>query len=123
MPNDETIQSCNTSKQNLPTLNKQARKAHVFGDLNNNLLSVGQLCGAGYNVKFDKHKATMHNNTEIVLTAKHDHSNGLWRSPLTNNIGTTAHFNHSQTNVMDTKCYLQRYTKNKKSPTACCNNV
>jgi hypothetical protein len=96
---------------------------HVFGDLNNNLLSVGQLCDAGCDVKFDTHKATVHAKTEIVLTAKCDHSNGLWRAPLTNNIVTTAHCNHTQTNVMDTKCYLQRYTKNNKSPTACCNNV
>jgi hypothetical protein len=113
MPNYETIQSCNTAKLNLPTLNAQARKMHVFGDPNNNLLSLGQLYDAGYDVKFDKHKAMVHNNAEIVLTEKHDDSNGLWRSPLTNNIsktnniGTTAHCNHAHSNVMNTKCYLQ----------------
>jgi hypothetical protein len=59
MANDETLQSCNTAKLNLSTMKEQARKSHVFGDLNNNLLSVGQLCDSGYDVKFDKHKATV----------------------------------------------------------------
>jgi hypothetical protein len=129
MPNDEKIQSCNTAKLNLPALKDRARKSHFFGDLNNNLLSVGQLYDAGYNVRFDKHKATVHNNAEIFLTAKCGHSHGLWRSPLTdniaktNNIETTAHCNNAQIHVMSTKCYLQRHTKNDKSPTVCSNNV
>jgi hypothetical protein len=71
MPNNETILSCNKAKLNLPMLNEQARKAHLK-------LSVGQLCDAGYDVKFNKHKATVHNNNNIVLTV-----NGLWRPPLT----------------------------------------
>jgi hypothetical protein len=97
IPNNETILSCNTAKLNLPMLNEQARKAHVFEDLNKKLLSVGQLCDAGYDVKFTKHKATVHINNNIGLTAKRDHTNGLWRSPLTeytskiNNVGTTTH--------------------------------
>jgi hypothetical protein len=101
MPNNKTILACNTSKLNLPMLNEQARKAHVFGDLNNNILLVGQLCDAGYDVKFTKHKATLHNNNNIVLTTKRDHTNGQWRSPLTeytskiNNLGATSHCNHA----------------------------
>jgi hypothetical protein len=129
MPNDETIMSCNTVKLNLPMLNKQARKAHVFRELNNNLLSVGQLCDAGYNVKFDKQKATVHNKNEILFTAKCDHSNGLWRLPLTdctaNIINTTnaPQCNHAKIHKSNTKRYLQRYTAVNKSITAFCNNV
>jgi hypothetical protein len=88
MPNDETNISCNTAKLNLPTLNEQARKAHVFEDLNNNLIYVGQLCSIGYNVNFDKHKAT--NGTQ-KYTTKCDHSNGLWRAPLADH---TYNFQH-----------------------------
>jgi hypothetical protein len=129
MLNNETILSCNTAKLNLPILNEQARKAHVFEDLNKNLLSVGQLCDAEYDVKFTKHKEILHSNNNIVLTAKRDHTNGLWRSPLTeytrkiNNLGTTAHCNHSQNHCNNTNSYLQRYTKVEKSHTACCNNL
>jgi hypothetical protein len=56
-------------------LNEQARKAHVFENLNNNLISVGQLCDVRYNSKFTKHKATVHSNNNIVPTAKRDHTN------------------------------------------------
>jgi hypothetical protein len=93
MPNNETILSCNTAKINLQMLNEQAMKVHVFEDLNNNLLSVGQLFDAGYDVKFNKYKATLHNSNNIFLSAKRDHTNGLWRSTLTeytskiNNVG------------------------------------
>jgi hypothetical protein len=129
MPNNEMILSCNTAKLNLPMLNEQERKVHVFRDLNNNLLSVGQLCDARYDVKFTKHKATVHNNNNILLTAKRDHTNGLWRSPLTeytskiNNVGTTAHCNHTQNHRNNTNSYLQQHTKLDKSHTACFNNV
>jgi hypothetical protein len=117
MPNNEKILSCNTAKLNLPMLNEQTRKAHVFGDLNNNLLSVGQLYDDGYDVKFNKHKAPVHYSNNIVLTAKRDHTNGLWRSPLTeytikiNNVGMTAHCNHAQNHRNNTNIYLQRHTK------------
>jgi hypothetical protein len=129
MPNNKKILSCNTVKLNLPMINEQARKAYVFGDLNNNLLSVGQLCVTGYDVKFTKHKATVHNNTNIVLTEKRDHTNGLWRSPLAdytikiNNVGMTSHCNHAQNHPNNTNSYLQRYTKVHKSHAACCKNV
>jgi hypothetical protein len=123
MPNNETILSYNSAKLNLPMPNEQARKAHAFGDLNNNLLSVGQLCDAGYDVKFTK-QGNRHNNNNIVLTAKRDHTNGMWRSPLTgytikiNNVGTTPPCNHAQNHRNNTNSYLQRYMKVDKSHTA-----
>jgi hypothetical protein len=83
MPNNETILSYNTAKLHLPTLNAQARKSHVFKGLNNNLLYVGQLCDAGYNVNLE---ATVHEKSNIIITAKRDHSNGLWRAPLTDHM-------------------------------------
>jgi hypothetical protein len=129
MPNNETILSCNTAKLHLPTLNEQARKAHVFEDLHNNLISVGQLCDAGYNINFNKHKAAVHENTNVVITAKRDHSNGLWRAPIMdhmlkhNNVQPMAHCIHAQTSTNYIKCYLQWYETKNKSFTVCCQNV
>jgi hypothetical protein len=82
MPKNVTIFSCNTAKLNMPTLIEQARKGHVSEALNNNLLSAGKLCDAGYHVNLEKHKATVHENDSIIITAKHDHSNRFLCAPL-----------------------------------------
>jgi hypothetical protein len=78
MPNNEKNLSYNTATLNVPTLNEQARNVHVCGDLNNKLLSVGQLCNDWYNVNFNKHKTTVHDNANVILVAKRDFSNGVW---------------------------------------------
>jgi hypothetical protein len=129
IPNDETILYCNTAKLHLPTLNEQSRESHVSKDLNNNLLLVGQLCDDGYNIKFNKHKATVHKKSNIILTAKRDHSNGLWSAPLTdhtpehNNVQPTAQCILAQSSTTSTKCYLRQYDNKNKSYMVCCHNI
>jgi hypothetical protein len=87
LPNNATIKSSGTGTLCLPELNEAANKINTFNNLNENLMSVGQLCDAGYDVQFDKDKAIVNNKENIIFTAPRYHKNGLWRAPLvtTNN--------------------------------------
>jgi hypothetical protein len=81
LPNGPTMESSHTSDLDIPELNADASKAHVFpGMANHSLLSVGQLCDEGYIFTF-KHAAVticVHDNCQI-LSGPRDLNTGLWR--------------------------------------------
>jgi hypothetical protein len=69
----------------IPELNAAASKAHVFpGMANHSLLSVGQLCDAGYIVTFKQALVTICDSEKSqILSGARDLNTGLWRINLT----------------------------------------
>jgi hypothetical protein len=121
-PNNATIKSSGTGTLCLPELNLAATKNHTFNNLNKNLMSVGQLCDAGYDVHFDKDKAIVNNKENIILTAPRDHKNGLWQAPLvtTNNEMRKATCNMTTHHDNTTSTYLRKHDN---INSAYCSNV
>jgi hypothetical protein len=111
LPNNATIKSSGTGTLCLPELNEAATKNHTFNNINENLMSVGQLCDTGCDVHFDKDKAIVNNKENIILTAPRDHKNGLWRSPLvkTNNEMIKATCNMANHHDNTTSTYLSKH--------------
>jgi hypothetical protein len=122
LPKNATIKSSGTCTLCLPELNEAAKKVYTFNNLNENLISVGKLCDAGYDVHFDKDKAIVNNKENIILTAPRDHKNGLWRAPLvtTNNEMRKATCNMANHHDNTTSTYLSKHD-NRNS--AYCSNV
>ena len=59
-------------------LPQQARTAHIFPQLaSGSLLSIGQLCDAGYTALFDKRKLYIFYNGKIILQGTRQPSR-LW---------------------------------------------
>ena len=84
-PTGATMLSSAKSLLDLPTLPQEARVAHKYPDLSyRSLLSVGQLCDAGYNVFFHKDRAEVQQTTtgKVVLAATRDADTGLYLTPL-----------------------------------------
>jgi hypothetical protein len=85
LPNGATMES----ELDIPELNADASKAHVFpGMANNSLLSVGQLCDEGYIVTFKQDEVTICDSGKSqILSGPRDLNTGLWRINLrqTNN--------------------------------------
>jgi hypothetical protein len=85
MPNGTFIQSSHTCDLLITDLPPQARKAHVFpGLLHNSLISVGQLCDNGCDVKFNKEMVYVMNNGKCIMLGSRDPQLGLWRVNLKN---------------------------------------
>jgi hypothetical protein len=63
-----------------------ARKAHIVPALQNcSLLSMGTLCGIGYNIALSKTEINVldtHNNNAIVLSGAHHRATGMWHIDL-----------------------------------------
>jgi hypothetical protein len=83
------MESSRTAELNIPELNADASKAHIFpGMANHSLLSVGRLCDEGYMVTFKQASVTICDSEKSqILSGPRDVNTGLWRINLkqTNN--------------------------------------
>jgi hypothetical protein len=80
LPNGATMESSHTAELDIPELNADASKAHVFpGMANHSLLSVGQLCDKGYIATFKHASVTVCNSQKSqILNGSRDLDTGLW---------------------------------------------
>jgi hypothetical protein len=89
LPHGATMESSHTAELDIPELNSDASKAHVFPGMDNHyLLSVGQLCDEGYIVTFKQASVTICDSEKSqMLSGPRDLNTGLWRINLkqTNN--------------------------------------
>jgi hypothetical protein len=73
MPNGTSIQLSHTFDLLLTDLPPHSRKAHVLpGLVHNSLISVGQLCDNGCNIKFNKETVSVMNNGKCVTIGSRD---------------------------------------------------
>jgi hypothetical protein len=84
LPNSATIESSHTADLDIPEFNAAVSKSHVFPGLaHHSLLSVGQLCGEGYILTFQRDTVTICNSDNAkLLTGPRDDTTGLWRINL-----------------------------------------
>jgi hypothetical protein len=89
LPNGAIVESSHTAELDIPELNADASKAHVFpGMAYQSLLSVGQLYDEGYIVTFKQATVAICNfDNSQILNGPRDLNTGLWRINLrqTNN--------------------------------------
>ena len=79
LPNGGLMSSTETTNLNIPGSTTQGQKAHIFNELQSgNLLSVGQLCDDGYEVKFTKEQVNFCKNNKTCFTGKRNEENGMW---------------------------------------------
>jgi hypothetical protein len=75
-------------------LRPAARKAHIVPALDNcSLLSLGQLCDAGYNILFEANTLSVLDIGKAILTGRRDHSTGMWHITLPS-ASTSTHMSH-----------------------------
>jgi len=72
----------------LPHLSKEARKTHLFPNMQASLISVGQLCDSGCIATFDQDKAVVMFDNHVVLTGHRDYTTGMWQVQLPTNSAT-----------------------------------
>jgi hypothetical protein len=84
LPNGATMESSHTADLDIPELNSDASKAHIFpGMANHSLLSIGQLCDEGYIVTFKQDTVTIcDSGNSQILSGPRDLNTGLWRINL-----------------------------------------
>jgi hypothetical protein len=82
------MESSHTSELDIPELNADASKAHVFpGMVHHSLPSVGQLCDEGYTVTFRRDTVTIYSSDNAkLLSGPPDDTTGLWRMNLKQNV-------------------------------------
>ena len=86
LPNNTIITSQREASLNLPHLSTHGNKVHIFKDLQSaNLISIGQLCDDGCEVKFTKYNMIATKNNHTILTAHRNQHNGMWVIPFDNN--------------------------------------
>lgn len=79
MPDGDKLTSTHEALINLPPLNRAARRAHIVPGLSHcNLLSVGQLCDAGYTVTFDAQFVYISDPNETILQGSRCELTGLY---------------------------------------------
>ena len=79
LPKGSLMSSTEATNLNIPGSTTQGQKAHIFNDLQSgNLLSVGQLCDDGYEIKFTKDQVQFCKNNETCFTGKRNAENGMW---------------------------------------------
>jgi hypothetical protein len=78
------MESSHTADLDIPKLNANVSKAHVFpGMAHHSLLSVGQLCDEGYIVTFQRDTVIICNSDNSkLLSGPRDDTTGLWRINL-----------------------------------------
>ena len=82
-PNGSVMTSTHQAELAIPGLPPQARTAHVLPDLKSGpLLSIGQLCDAGCDVRFDRGTVTVSHGHRTVLTGSRTADTKLWQIPL-----------------------------------------
>jgi hypothetical protein len=84
MPNNNRIQATHTGSVHLPgNLPAQACQAHLFRELNTNLLSIDQLCDHGCIAPtFTKEKVTLTRDNQTIITGYQDPKTSLWHIPI-----------------------------------------
>ncbi|GAX14227.1 hypothetical protein FisN_1Hu418 [Fistulifera solaris] len=84
IPDGSTLTSTHEGILDFPGLAPAARHVHIFPELHQcSLLSIGQLCDAGYHVRFDATTMAVHDSLDnIVLTGHRDRGTGLWHVPI-----------------------------------------
>jgi hypothetical protein len=126
LPNGATMESSHTADLDIPELNADASKAHVFpGMANHSLLSVGQLCDEGYKVTFKQAAVTICDSGDSqILSGPRDLNTGLWRinlkqtnnhkpKPIENNVyelrntGALVHYLHKSLFIPTKSAMLQ----------------
>ena len=84
-PTGHTMSSNMSAILDLPTMPKSAKEAHIYPNLQyRSLLSVGQLCDAGYDVKFNRNGVSAIDTTtqKVALQGFRDKRSGLYLTPL-----------------------------------------
>jgi hypothetical protein len=90
-----TTAACQLS---LPQLPITAREAHILPGLtHSSLVSIGKLCDAGCEAKFDNQEVVITKNNINLLRGQRDRCTGLWHIPLTNNEESTITLNRRPT--------------------------
>jgi hypothetical protein len=84
LPSGTTMDSSHTAELDIPELNADASKAHVFPGMDtHSLLSVRQLCDEGYIVTFKQATVTICDSEKSqMLSGPRDLNTGLWRINL-----------------------------------------
>jgi hypothetical protein len=83
IPNGSTIESTHVAELDLPMLRPAARQAHIVPALDNcSLLSLGQLCDAGYQILLEADTLSVLDASETILSGSRDHSSGMWHIEL-----------------------------------------
>jgi hypothetical protein len=84
LPNGATMESSHTADLDIPELNADASKAHVFpGMVHHSLPSVAQLCDEGYIVTFRRDTVTIYSSDNAkLLSGPRDDTTGLCRINL-----------------------------------------
>jgi hypothetical protein len=97
------MESSHTADLDIPELNADVSKAHVFpGMAHHSLLSVGQLCDEGYRVTFQRDTVTICNSEHSeLLRGLRDETTGLWR------INLTPPNNHKPDPIANSVCELR----------------
>lgn len=83
LADDSTMQATATGILPLTTeLTTNAKSAHIFKELKSPLLSLGQLCDDGCEIKLSSTKLTALKNNNIILQGYRNHHDGLWDVPI-----------------------------------------
>ena len=84
LPNGQQLKSTNEACEiNLPQVPTKGRQAHFLpGLMYSSLMSIGQLCGAGWQATFDQTSFSITNHGDTILTGHCDFTTGLWHIPL-----------------------------------------
>ena len=84
LPNSKTIKATHQGYLQLSdALTNQAQHTTIFKHLNNNLLSIGQLCDDNCIVIFTKNKVNVYKDNTLILQGYRSLSgDGLWNVPI-----------------------------------------
>lgn len=83
LPNNATLTSTHTAEIQLDGVPSGAMQAHIFPQLGNALISVGQLCDYGCETSFNATECNVTNRLgRCVLRGPRDQRTGLWRVDL-----------------------------------------
>ena len=82
LPDSSSIQATHSSELKIAALPIQARKAHVFPQLKTSLISIPQLCDAGYKAIFDENKVDIVKDNKILLDGHRDKESNLYMIDL-----------------------------------------
>ena len=84
LPNGQQLKSTNVACElNLPQVTTQGRQTHLLPGLtHSSLMSIGQLCNAGFQATFDQTLVNITNHGNTILIGHRDFTTGLWHIPL-----------------------------------------
>lgn len=82
MPNGARIQATHTAELDLPGVPGQARQCHIFQELQQALVAIGQFCDHGLEAHFCKTHVRILRGTTVVLEGTRNTDTGLWNMPL-----------------------------------------